>query len=94
MNQRSFHLKFSPMMGVMPGLLSKAVPALCADCHPDYWDNYNDYYHGAAYKRGATDAQVLHEHAAVVCLHLRLHALHDFRRAHIHTAGTGIGSRH
>ncbi len=25
-------------------------------CHADYWANYNDYYHGAAYKRGATDA--------------------------------------
>jgi hypothetical protein len=25
-------------------------------CHPDYWANYNDYYHGAAYKSGATDA--------------------------------------
>jgi len=25
-------------------------------CHPDYWANFNDYYHGAAYKSGATDA--------------------------------------
>lgn len=25
-------------------------------CHKDYWDNYNDYYHGRAYKRGAEDA--------------------------------------
>lgn len=25
-------------------------------CHPDYWANYNDYYHGAAYKTGAADA--------------------------------------
>jgi hypothetical protein len=25
-------------------------------CHPDYWANYNDYYHGAAYKTGAEDA--------------------------------------
>jgi hypothetical protein len=25
-------------------------------CHPDYWANYNDYYHGAAYKTGASDA--------------------------------------
>lgn len=25
-------------------------------CHPDYWANYNDYYHGAAYKAGASDA--------------------------------------
>jgi hypothetical protein len=27
-----------------------------AGCHPDYWANYNDYYHGAAYKAGSTDA--------------------------------------
>lgn len=25
-------------------------------CHADYWSNYNDYYHGAAYKTGAVDA--------------------------------------
>lgn len=25
-------------------------------CHQDYWDTYNDYYHGAAYQDGATDA--------------------------------------
>ena len=25
-------------------------------CHADYWDNYDDYYHGAAYKAGAPDA--------------------------------------
>jgi hypothetical protein len=25
-------------------------------CHADYWDNYRDYYHGAAYKAGASDA--------------------------------------
>jgi hypothetical protein len=25
-------------------------------CHKDFWDNYNDYYHGAAYKAGAFDA--------------------------------------
>jgi hypothetical protein len=25
-------------------------------CHPDYWANFNDYYHGAAYKAGAPDA--------------------------------------
>jgi hypothetical protein len=30
--------------------------AMCADCHRDYWDSYSDYYHGAAYKRGALDA--------------------------------------
>jgi len=29
---------------------------ICGRCHQDYWDSYNDYYHGAAYKRGATDA--------------------------------------
>jgi hypothetical protein len=25
-------------------------------CHADYYANFNDYYHGAAYKAGATDA--------------------------------------
>jgi hypothetical protein len=29
---------------------------ICGDCHQDYWDNYDDYYHGAAYKAGAPDA--------------------------------------
>lgn len=29
---------------------------VCGRCHEDYWDNYDDYYHGAAYKRGAADA--------------------------------------
>lgn len=29
---------------------------VCGRCHEDYWDNYDDYYHGAAYKRGAEDA--------------------------------------
>lgn len=29
---------------------------VCGRCHQDYWDNYDDYYHGAAYKRGAADA--------------------------------------
>ncbi len=31
---------------------------VCGNCHQDYWDNYNDYYHGAAYKNGAPDAPV------------------------------------
>lgn len=29
---------------------------VCGRCHEDYWDNYNDYYHGRAFKRGASDA--------------------------------------
>lgn len=29
---------------------------VCGRCHQDYWDSYNDYYHGAAYKLGALDA--------------------------------------
>lgn len=29
---------------------------ICGRCHEEYWDNYADYYHGAAYKRGAPDA--------------------------------------
>lgn len=29
---------------------------ICGRCHEEYWDNYADYYHGAAYKQGALDA--------------------------------------
>ncbi|MFA5843836.1 MAG: hypothetical protein WC971_03290 [Coriobacteriia bacterium] len=29
---------------------------VCARCHKDKYDSYDDYYHGAAYKRGAPDA--------------------------------------
>jgi hypothetical protein len=29
---------------------------ICGRCHEDYWDSYDDYYHGRAYKRGAMDA--------------------------------------
>ncbi len=29
---------------------------ICGRCHQDYWDSYNDYYHGAAFKAGAADA--------------------------------------
>lgn len=29
---------------------------VCGECHQDYWDSYDDYYHGAAFKLGAADA--------------------------------------
>lgn len=29
---------------------------VCARCHQEEYDSYDDYYHGAAYKRGATDS--------------------------------------
>lgn len=29
---------------------------ICGKCHKDYWESYDDYYHGRAYKRGAEDA--------------------------------------
>ena len=29
---------------------------MCGDCHVERASNYEDYYHGAAYRRGATDA--------------------------------------
>jgi len=30
---------------------------VCSDsCHQEYWDNYQDYYHGAAYQDGSPDA--------------------------------------
>lgn len=38
--------------------LSRRGRQVCGQegCHADYWDTYDDYYHGAAYKRGAIDA--------------------------------------
>lgn len=29
---------------------------MCGECHPDESNQYSDYYHGAAYRRGAPDA--------------------------------------
>ena len=29
---------------------------ICGDCHQDYWESYNDYYHGKGYKAAAPDA--------------------------------------
>jgi hypothetical protein len=29
---------------------------VCARCHQEEYDSYDDYYHGAAYKRGASDS--------------------------------------
>ncbi|MDF1541816.1 MAG: hypothetical protein RQ731_05005 [Anaerosomatales bacterium] len=29
---------------------------MCAECHREAFDSYDDYYHGAPYKRGAVDA--------------------------------------
>ena len=29
---------------------------ICGKCHAEEWDSYSDYYHGAAYRRGAPDA--------------------------------------
>ncbi len=29
---------------------------VCGRCHEDEWNSYDDYYHGRAYRRGATDA--------------------------------------
>jgi hypothetical protein len=36
--------------------LHASANAMCGRCHLDYWKNYDDYYHGAAYRRGASDA--------------------------------------
>lgn len=36
--------------------LQLAGEAMCADCHKDRWDSYDDPYHGRAYKKGALDA--------------------------------------
>lgn len=37
------------------GLRNRA-DGICKPCHEEYWENFNDYYHGAAFKRGAVDA--------------------------------------
>ncbi len=42
---------------------------VCGRCHEDYWANYDDYYHGAAYRRGAADAPACWE----------CHGAHDVR---------------
>jgi hypothetical protein len=36
--------------------LQASGEAMCASCHEERWDNYDDSYHGAAYKEGAEDA--------------------------------------
>lgn len=36
--------------------LHASAKEMCGGCHPDYWANYDDYYHGAAYRKGAPDA--------------------------------------
>jgi hypothetical protein len=34
----------------------KEAYRVCGNCHQEYWDNYNDWFHGKAYKHGAPDA--------------------------------------
>lgn len=34
----------------------KEAYRVCGRCHKEYWDNYNDWFHGKAYKHGAPDA--------------------------------------
>jgi hypothetical protein len=36
--------------------LHASANQMCGRCHVDYWKNYDDYYHGAAYRKGASDA--------------------------------------
>jgi hypothetical protein len=36
--------------------LHASAGQMCGRCHVDYWKNYDDYYHGAAYRKGASDA--------------------------------------
>lgn len=36
--------------------LHGAAFRICARCHRKEWESFDDYYHGAAYKRGASDA--------------------------------------
>jgi hypothetical protein len=41
---------------VASAALHASSEKMCARCHPDKYASYDDYYHGAAYKRGASDA--------------------------------------
>lgn len=34
----------------------KEAYKVCGRCHEEYWNNYNDWFHGKAYKHGAPDA--------------------------------------
>jgi hypothetical protein len=34
----------------------KEAYEVCGKCHKKYWDNYNDWFHGKAYKHGAPDS--------------------------------------
>ena len=54
----------------------------CGRCHEDYWDSYNDYYHGAAYKRGALDAPACWD----------CHGWHDIRPSS--DRDSRVGERH
>ena len=36
--------------------LRSSAKEMCGKCHADTYESYNDYYHGRAYKAGATDA--------------------------------------
>lgn len=36
--------------------LQASAYEVCARCHEEYYDTYNDYYHGKPYKRGTPDA--------------------------------------
>lgn len=34
----------------------KEAYQVCGRCHEEYWNNYNDWFHGKAYKHGAPDS--------------------------------------
>jgi nitrate/TMAO reductase-like tetraheme cytochrome c subunit len=36
--------------------IRSSAKEVCGNCHADFYKAYNDYYHGRAYKRGASDA--------------------------------------
>jgi nitrate/TMAO reductase-like tetraheme cytochrome c subunit len=52
---------------------------VCGRCHEEYWDNYFDYYHGAAYQAGATDAPACWD-----CHGYHLILPSDDRRSQVH----------
>lgn len=50
------YIKLTKKDPVAKAELHAAAYRVCARCHKEQYDSYDDYYHGAAYKRGAADA--------------------------------------
>jgi hypothetical protein len=63
---------------------------ICGRCHQDYWDNYDDYYHGRGFKAGAYDAPSCwdcHGYHDIRPSDDRLSRVHESRLAETCTSG-------